>query len=216
MRTEVYLVRHGETSGNRIRRYQPYSTPLSDEGRAQAQRVAARLAEEGPFSALYASDLSRTLETAAVIGARLGLTPIRDSRLRELDTGDWKGTLYDDIETQFPGQRERWIAGGGLERLPGAAGESSTDVYQRVNAAFDEFVARYAGERLIAVSHGWALAMLLARVHGWDHAAAFREQRLHLDNTSVTVVEVDADGVRCTLLNCTRHLPVAAGHDGSP
>ena len=112
MRTVVYLVRHGETAGNRLRRYQPYDTPLTDEGRAQARLVAERLAGAGTFAALYTSDLARTLETAAVIGARLGLAPIAEPRLRELDTGDWKGSLYDDVEARFPGYRERWIAAG--------------------------------------------------------------------------------------------------------
>lgn len=214
--TVIYLVRHGETPGNRMRRYQPYDTPLSEEGREQARLVAGRLAEEGPFTALYASDLARTMETATAIGARLNLSPIPEPGLRELDVGDWNGELYDDIEGRFPGRRERWIAGG-LERMPGESGESSTDVHLRVTAAFDDLVARHPGERLIAVSHGWALAMLLSAVHEWDHAETFREQRLPFGNTAVTIVEVDPDGARrCTLLNCTRHLPLPAGSDGSP
>lgn len=217
MRTVVYLVRHGETPGNRIRRYQPYDTPLSDAGRTQARLVAERLAAAGPFAALYASDLARTMETAAAISARLGIDPIPDRRLRELDTGDWKGSLYDDIEVRFPGHRDRWIAGGGLERLPGAAGESTTDVYRRMTEAFEEIVARHPGERVLVVSHGWALALLLAAIHRWDHAEAFREQRIHLGNTAVTVVEAEADGARrCTLLGCTRHLAVAAGDRDGP
>ena len=214
MQTVVYLVRHGETPGNRIRRYQPYDTPLSEEGRAQARLVAERLVAEGPFTALYTSDLARTIETAAAIGARLGLDPIPDPRLRELDTGDWKGSLYDDVEARFPGHRDRWIAGGGLERLPGAAGESTADVSRRVSAAFDDIVARHPGERVIAVSHGWALALLLAAIHAWDPAEAFREQRIQLGNTAVTVVEVDAEGARrCTLLGCTEHLAQATGNE---
>ena len=217
MQTVVYLVRHGETPGNRIRRYQPYDTPLSDEGRQQALLVAARLAAEGPFAALYTSDLARTVETATAIGARLKLTPILDPRLRELDTGDWKGVLYDEIETRFPGHRDRWMAGGGLERLPGSAGESTTDVHQRVTATLDDIIVRHPGERVIAVSHGWALALLLAGVHGWDYAETFRDQRLQFGNTSVTVVQADADGARrCVLLNCTRHLPAVPRNDGSP
>lgn len=225
MRTTIYLVRHGETAGNRVLRYQPYNTPLSEAGEAQARLVAERLTGEAPFAALYASDLTRTLQTASAIGARLGLEPIPEPRLRELDTGDWKGSLYEEIEARFPGHRDRWLAGGGLERLPGASGESSSDVYRRVTAAFDALVARHRGERVIAVSHGWALSILLASIHNWDYAAAFRDQRIRLRNTAVTIVEVDAAGTRrCTLLNCIRHLPASAPSsvpssatsDGSP
>ncbi|MGI8552398.1 MAG: histidine phosphatase family protein, partial [Dehalococcoidia bacterium] len=208
MRTIVYLVRHGETEGNRVRRYQPYDTPLSERGRAQAQLVSERLAAAGPFAALYTSDLSRTNETAGVIGEQLGLNPIPDPRLRELDTGDWKGSLYDEIETRFPGHRDHWISGGGIERLPGSSGESTGDVYRRVTAAFEDIIGRHPGERVLLVSHGWALAILLAPIHGWDYADTFREQRIPLGNTAVSVIEVDSDGARrCTLLNCTRHLP---------
>lgn len=217
MRTEVYLVRHGETPGNRLRRYQPYDTPLSEQGREQARLVAERLASEGPFAALYTSDLARTMETARAIGTRLGLEPIPDRRLRELDTGDWKGSMYTDIEQRYPGHRDRWIAAGGVERMPGPDGESTTDVLRRITAAFDDIVARRPGERVIAVSHGWALAILLAALHEWDYIECFREQRIQLGNTAVTVVEVDADGARrCTLLGCVRHLPVLAGNEGSP
>src|SRR6185312_15943901 len=97
MSTTVYLVRHGETMGNRLRRCQPYDTPLSETGRVQAGLVAERLAGEGPFDALYSSDLARTMETAGAIGARLGLDPLPDRRLRELDMGGWKGFMYDDL-----------------------------------------------------------------------------------------------------------------------
>lgn len=215
MLTEVFLVRHGETLGNRLRRYQPYDTPLSDTGREQAALVGARLAGEGPFAALYTSDLARTMETAAAISARLGLEPIPDPRLRELDTGDWKGSMYTDIEQQYPGHRERWISAGGVERLPG--GESTADVIERVTAAFNDIVTRHPGERVIAVSHGWALALLLAALQEWDCVAAFRDQRIQLANTSVTVVEVDAAGARrCALLGCVRHLEAVAATDGSP
>lgn len=217
MRTQVYLVRHGETPGNKLRRYQPYDTPLSDDGRDQARHVAERLAADGPFSALYTSDLARTMETATMIGARLGLAPIADRRLRELDTGDWKGSAYTDVEERFPGHRDRWIAGGGVERLPGAAGESTTDVIGRMSTAFDDLLARHPGERLIAVSHGWALALLLAAIHTWDPAESFRDQRIQLGNTAVSIVEVDPDGARrCTLLGCVEHLPPVATTDGSP
>ena len=210
MLTTVYLVRHGETDGNRVRRYQPYDMPLSDLGREQARLVAERLAVEGPFTALYASDLARTMETATAIAGSLELAPRPEPRFRELDTGDFKGSLYDDIEARHPGMRERWIAGGGVERLPGAAGESTTDVHRRVTEAFEELVALHAGERIIVVSHGWALAMLLAALHNVEHTEAFREQRFPFGNTSVTIVEIEGDTRRCVLINSTGHLEAGA------
>lgn len=207
MDTTIYLVRHGETAGNRVRRVQSYRTPLSRLGQLQAQQLAARLEAEGPFSALYASDLLRARQTARVIGQRLNLEPVLDGRLRELDAGDWKGARVDDIEARTSNQHSRWIAAGGLERWPGATGESTADVYARVTAAFGEVVARHAGEKVAVVSHSWALSLLLAAVFRCSFIDAFRDQRFHLNNASVTVVIAGAEHrYSCDLFNCTAHL----------
>src|SRR5438067_653351 len=127
MTTTLFLVRHGETLNNRAGRFQPYDTPLSDEGRAQARQLAERLAGEKPIHALYSSDLARTMETAQIVGKRLGLEPEPHRGLRELDTGAFKGRLRSEIDAEDPGRLERWIAAGGLERLPGPEGECVGD-----------------------------------------------------------------------------------------
>jgi broad specificity phosphatase PhoE len=177
MATTLYLVRHGETMGNRIRRYQPHDMPLTDEGRAQARLVAVRLAEEGPFDAIYASDMARTLETAAAIGSCLGLTPVPDARLRELDTGDWKGIPYTEIDERFPGHRERWIAAGGIERMPGPEGESTTDVHARMTEAFEEYVAAAGGDTRYGLYGGVPRAALPVRKYVGDDCRSRRGRR---------------------------------------
>lgn len=205
--TVLYLVRHGETLANRERHFNTHDTPLTDVGREQAVRVAERLAGEAAFDAIYASDLARTMETGTLIGGRIGRRPVALAALRELDCGDWKGRTRSEIEAEHPGRLEGWVAGGGAERMPGEGGECVADVAARITAGFDEIVRRHPGGRVVVVSHGWALAILLAAIHEWDHAAAFSSRRVSLGNTAVSVVEVDAAGARrCTLLGCTRHL----------
>ena len=72
--TELILVRHGETEWNSEHRVQGYTDiPLSGRGREQAARLGLRLARE-PIRALYASDLSRAVQTAEPAAALLGLT----------------------------------------------------------------------------------------------------------------------------------------------
>lgn len=205
--TTVVLIRHGETLGNREGRFQTYDTPLSDVGRAQAERLAARLASEPPAQALYTSDLARARETAAIVGRRIGLTPVEDRALRELDVGDWKGLLRADVLGHRSGGFDAWLVGGALERLPGDAGECAADVAHRALAWLERTVARHHGERVIAVSHGLTLAILLAEVQGWDRAEALASRSTGQGNTAVNIVEVDAGGERrCLLLGCTAHL----------
>ena len=87
----IYLVRHGETAWNQDKRYQGQTDiPLTEKGREQAQRAAERLAGVGA-SFLISSDLSRALDTAAVIGQRLGLSVISCPLWRERNYGRWGG-----------------------------------------------------------------------------------------------------------------------------
>lgn len=205
--TTLILIRHGETLGNRDGRFQTYDTPLSEEGRRQAALLAERLAAEGPVDALYTSDLARAQETAAVVGRRLGLTPVSDPALRELDVGDWKGLLRAEVAERHPGGFEGWLVGGGAVRLPGEAGECCGDVTARAVAWLERVLARHPGERVAAVSHGLTLTILLALLQEHDPQEALRTRSLGLGNTAVNVVEVDAAGARrCLLLGCTSHL----------
>ena len=69
------LVRHGETAANLEGVWHGSTdTPLTERGRAQAERVGAYIGETYPeSSALYASPRTRTLDTAAPIAQALGL-----------------------------------------------------------------------------------------------------------------------------------------------
>ncbi|HEY5316662.1 MAG TPA: histidine phosphatase family protein, partial [Solirubrobacteraceae bacterium] len=80
----VVLARHGETNDNRqpIRVQGFTDTPLNEVGRAQARDLAERVAGDG-FRSLWSSDLARARETATIVGARIGLEPHLDQRLRE-------------------------------------------------------------------------------------------------------------------------------------
>ncbi|MCA9364027.1 histidine phosphatase family protein [Candidatus Kaiserbacteria bacterium] len=71
---DVYLVRHGETALNRAHRHQFPNTPLSEEGRRQAEEAGKRLTSCS-HDLLIASTYTRAAETACIIGTHLSLTP---------------------------------------------------------------------------------------------------------------------------------------------
>lgn len=209
--TVLILVRHGETLGNREGRFQTYETPLSDVGRTQAVRLAERVAAEHPVRAIYSSDLARTMETATIIGDRLGLSPRPHRAMRELDVGDWKGLLRSDVLGSFPGGFDGWLAAGGIEPLPGESGECRDDVARRTTGAMDEIVAKHSGECVLVVSHGLALGILLGEINGWERIDTLTSRRALQGNTAVNIVEVDSTGIwRCSLVGCVRHLADAS------
>jgi broad specificity phosphatase PhoE len=79
MKTTIILIRHGQTAwnepGERIRGRS--DVPLSEEGIAQAQETARYIAARWPLSAVYASPLSRAMETARAIAAAQDSRPSR-------------------------------------------------------------------------------------------------------------------------------------------
>jgi broad specificity phosphatase PhoE len=103
---KLYLVRHGQSTGNVSGTLMGQSdhllTPL---GGAQAAAAATRLAPFGPMP-LHCSDLPRAVATAGYIarawgseGAAPAATPLLpDARLREIDLGDYEGRSWEEFE----------------------------------------------------------------------------------------------------------------------
>lgn len=163
--TELWLVRHGQTDWNLQGRYQGQADqPLNATGLAQAQAIARQLSVGPSFQAIYSSDLRRAAHTAEVIAGALQLPVYMDARLREIDQGEWQGRLVSELATIYS---TVW-AGRDLDpvhsRPPG--GESVAEVAARVRAAADDIARAFPSDRILVVSHGLALATLIARGRG--------------------------------------------------
>jgi len=167
----LWLVRHGQTDWNREGRYQGQADPpLNAEGLMEAGHAAHALVGL-PLAAVVSSDLQRAVQTAEVIARRMNL-PVRvDSRLREVDLGEWEGIVFTDIQERYPEKIEARKREPLEFRPPG--GESLREVARRVWQAADELAVKYPGKEVVVVSHGLALAALLARAHGEDLGAAY-------------------------------------------
>jgi len=157
----ILLARHGETDDNLPPlRFQGFrDTPLNDTGRIQADQLAAEVASMGVRS-LWSSDLSRAAETAEIVGARLGLRPRFDSRLREADRGEWEGHLFIDIEREYPELYADWRRAGADWRFPG--GESLAEQMERVSAAIDD-VRQTEQLPALVICHGGSIRVMLCK-----------------------------------------------------
>jgi broad specificity phosphatase PhoE len=155
----VLLARQGETNDNiepiRVQGFR--DTPLNATGRRQAAELAERMSGAG-IASLWSSDLSRARETAEIVGARIGLEPRLDARLREAYRGSWEGRLFIDIEREDPAGYAAWRRAGDSFRFPG--GESLRDQLDRVSAAVDD-VRRDGGLPALVVCHGGSIRVML-------------------------------------------------------
>jgi probable phosphoglycerate mutase len=212
---DLYLVRHGQSVGNRDRMVQSAETPLSPLGLEQAaitgRWLVGYFAEKGvPPTALYSSDLRRAWQTAEIIGHDLHLTPLAEPRLRERAPGDAAGLSYDECLTRFPEAAAARADWSNMDwGWPG--GETRGQVEDRVRAAIGDLIARHhPGEQVVAVTHGgpiWAYLRTLdtaqaalAAVNSGPAAAHIRpglaDNALDVANCSITHIHFPAGGAR--------------------
>jgi broad specificity phosphatase PhoE len=216
-RTLVYLVRHGETEWNVERRFQgQLDVELSKTGLRQALAVARWLAAQPiTFTAIYSSDLKRASRTAIIIGAKLDLMPRLDPALREINAGDWQGLVASEIEALFPGKLDEWHEKIDSFTLPG--GESISLVQERVYAAYQQIVEQHPGEAIIIVSHGAALAALMAALHDWELVETWHSKRARMGNTHVSVAVFDHEQNKheVIVMNSGEHLEAPGDMGGT-
>ena len=160
--TTVYLARHAESDWNVENRFQGSTDrPLTERGREQARALAAELAGI-PLAAVYTSPLRRALDTARIVSAAQGLTPVARPELSEIDVGSWAGLSRGDVESRFPEAFRRWAGGGeGWED-----GESYASMSARVLDAIRRVAEEHPDGIVLVVSHGGPIRAV--------HAAAAR------------------------------------------
>ena len=199
--TRILLIRHGETDWNRDARIQGHQdVPLNEVGRRQARLLTARLSGEG-IEAAYASDLSRTYETADLALAGRNLPVHRTADLREASFGVWEGKRWAEVEREFPQEVERYRREYGRYAPPG--GESLIEVRARSVGAFHRISADHRGQTVGVFSHGGPCRAILAHVLGLE---ATQARRFGMGNASIHIVEWNGDDAQVALLNDTGHL----------
>jgi broad specificity phosphatase PhoE/ribonuclease HI len=202
--TRLILVRHGETEWTVQHRYAGRAdVPLSDQGRAQAQATAARVAELAPsVAAVLSSPLSRCTATAEAIAGALGGIPVRpQGDWIECDFGDWDGKTFAEVRDQWPGELDAWLAS---TRIAPPGGESFTAVAERVDRAVVALREAYPGETVVVVSHVSAIKLALRDALAAGDAFL---HRLYLDAAGISVLDMWPDGgVAVRSVNDTAHL----------
>ncbi len=198
----LLLVRHGETVGNleQIAHGQTES-PLNDRGVEQARHTAALLKGwERDYQRVYTSPLSRAHHTGQHIASSLDLPIHIHEHLIEGFLGDWESVTYQELE-DF-GFAKHSIRD---DDFRGHNGESPNQLGERLARAVTDIRTQHAGENLILVSHGAAIAHLLARLLG--SRPAFGHQYL-MHNAAVTELGFYPDErAEIVTLNYYDHLP---------
>ncbi len=200
--TEIIIIRHGETEWNKTGRFQGHSdVPLSAEGRAQAAMLGENLAVDH-VDMIYASDLTRAMETAAPLAQRFGLEVISDPQLRELNFGAWEGRNFNDVNAENPNAMKNFYTDPERANIPES--EPFPEFQRRIAGRVREIVAQERGKRIVIVSHGASIRILLADLLSMPIRSIWHLSQL---NTAVNKIRFEDDGFAVvTLMNDTSHL----------
>src|SRR3982750_1088341 len=202
MSTRVFLVRHGATVLTAEDRFAGATdVELSDEGREQARRLALRLKKE-KVAAIYASPMSRTVETATILALPHQLEVQARDGLREISHGRWEQMTRREVEAKYPEEAAEW------EKDPYTfapeGGESGLAVTARALPVLIQIVRAHPDQNIVIVSHKATIRLLLSSLLGFDP----RRYRDNLDQkpAALNIVDFrDATRPRLTLFNDTSH-----------
>lgn len=166
------MIRHGFSVANNEKRFAGHSDfPLTDIGRAQAERCADALVNE-KIDAVYASDLSRAFDTATPVARSHDLPVIPHKGLREIFAGEWEGKTFAELEAEYPESFGVWKAD--LSSAHPDGGESIRRLYSRILATLDEIARENEGKTVCIATHATPVRSVCTAAMGLDHKGMTR------------------------------------------
>ncbi|AZE56647.1 Alpha-ribazole-5'-phosphate phosphatase [Pseudomonas synxantha] len=186
MTLHLDLLRHGETElGGGLRG--SLDDALTARGWAQ---MRAAVVEQGPWDRLISSPLQRCALFAQALGAQLDVPVSLEPDLQELHFGAWEGQSAAALmETDAEGLGLFWAD---PYAFTPPEGEPVVQFSERVLGAVARLHQAYAGQRVLLISHGGVMRLLLAQARGLP-----REQLLNVEvgHGALFGLQVEADGV---------------------
>jgi probable phosphoglycerate mutase len=200
----VIFVRHGETVWHAENRYAGSTDiALTERGHAQS-RALADWAEQADLTAIFASPLTRSQETARESAGRTGLPVSVDPRLRELDFGIAEGLTRAEMQQRFPDYLAAFTTDPVTHHFP--KGENPVEAADRYLAFLTDLQADHREGRVLVVGHSTAIRLAFCRLLGLP-LRQYRRTFPFLANCALNEVVLN-DGVPSLL---TLNRPVTPG-----
>ena len=200
--TTIYLIRHAEAEGNLYRRIHGiYDSLITKRGHKQIAALKKRF-ENIKIDAVYASNLLRTIKTAASIYLSHNLPLIVSPRLREVNMGVWEDRTWGEVERFDPEQLNNFNNAPAVWKVDGA--EDYFALQNRITQAIRDIAAKHDGETVAVFSHGQVTRTFLAGV--LEVKPEDIGQIQHSDNTAVARLIVQSDKISVDWYGDNAHL----------
>jgi broad specificity phosphatase PhoE len=214
--TQIILIRHAETLWNVEKKIQGHiDSPLSETGRAQAAKLAPRLAAGG-LAAAYSSDSGRCVETARAALQGLAVTVQTSADLREQHFGRWEGMSWPELKASKVEGAADFLKNPSEFIAPG--GESWNQMQARVFKKIAAVAAENEGKTAAVFTHGGPCRAAIFAALGLP-GRLWRQWIIANASIQILIFQKNADGNSVWKLaryNDTAHLdPGAAFADPS-
>ena len=157
-RTHIDLLRHGETMAGNVYLGRSNAS-LSEHG---CRQMAEALLDAPRYHAVLSSPLVRCAAFAKDYAQQHGLPLHCDARFQEMDFGAWDGRSAAEIAAADASALENFwrdpIA------CPPPQAEPLLSFQARVLAAWQELPARYVDQRVLLVTHGGVMRIILCHL----------------------------------------------------
>ena len=201
----ILLVRHGTTEWvDRHILHGITDIPLNENGLRQAREVAEAL-KSIPASHLYTSPLTRCIQTAQAIAARVNLQPVPLDGLKEMDFGWLEGKPFRDLTSQNINPLVRYFDQYQHLFIRMISGESITHLRRRVLAAWQQILGENMGEISIVVGHSAVFNNILIHHFGKNFPKGMHYYSMR--PCSIAEIEInDTDQAHLVRMNDISHL----------
>ena len=204
----VYFIRHGESEGNKEKRHQGESVPLSETGINQAKIVASRFKNLN-ISVIYSSPYLRAKQTAEIISNELGIPVKYWDQLRELKRpSELEGLEYSNPKAS----RIKGIIKENQTKPDWkySDDESFNDLVARAKAVEKHISGHHKDQNILCVSHIQIMVMIVLRTILQDKLTpeVFWQFYYHCrqKNTGITHLEYTESDWNLVTWNDTTHL----------
>jgi probable phosphoglycerate mutase len=155
-----YILRHAEKEwgGYYNPKLRHQDEPISQKGREQAEKLVAYFADKD-IAKIYISRYQRTGQTIAPVARDLGLVPVLDERLNEVDNGLFEGATEEELRQKFPVELQALRERKAGFRFP--EGETGEESYERIVAFIKEKQVQHRDENIVIVSHDGLIRTLM-------------------------------------------------------
>ena len=164
---KLYIVRHGETEWNVIKRFQgQLNTPLTEKGMEKLRETGKKL-ENVLFDEVYTSELGRTVASAEIIlnenngykNNKLELQKLAE--LNEVYFGVWQGLTYEEVFLKYPEEGNNYFYNVKNYKAENVEAEKLEDALERFLKGINKILDRHESGNILVVTHGTVFEMFM-------------------------------------------------------